>query len=159
MGTTPEAMIFTAMEDCHRQIQSHLTELARLMEAMETSSLDAEGQKRIGAIEAFFSSTARQHHALEERYFFPPLLAGLDLDLVAKVRSLQQDHGWIEENWIELSPQLSAVASGNNWFDLAELKHGVEVFAELCRTHLAVEDTLVYPMTRARLEEMAELIL
>ncbi len=159
MSTTPEAMIFTAMEDCHRQIQSHLTELARLMEAMETSSLDAEGQKRIGAIEAFFSSTARQHHALEERYFFPPLLTGLDLDLVAKVRSLQQDHGWIEENWIELSPQLSAVASGNNWFDLAELKHGVEVFAELCRTHLAVEDTLVYPMTRARLEELAEAIL
>ena len=87
------------------------------------------------------------------------MLAGLDLDLVAKVRSLQQDHGWIEENWIELSPQLSAVASGNNWFDLAELKHGVEVFAELCRTHLAVEDTLVYPMTRARLEELAEAIL
>jgi hemerythrin-like domain-containing protein len=51
------------------------------------------------------------------------------------------------------------VALGNNWFDLAELKHGVEVFAELCRTHLAVEDTLVYPMTRARLEDLAEAIL
>jgi len=159
MRTTPEAIIFTAMEDCHRQIQSHLTELDRLMEAMETSSLDADGQKRIGAIEAFFSSTARQHHALEERFFFSPLLAGVDLNLVAKVRCLQQDHGWIEENWIELSPQLSAVASGNNWFDLAELKHGVEVFAELCRTHLALEDTLVYPMTRSRLDELAQAIL
>ena len=156
MRTTPEAIIFTAMEDCHRQIQSHLTELDRLMEAMETASLDAEGQKRIGAIEAFFSSTARQHHALEERYFFPPLLAGDDPNLIATVRGLQQDHGWIEENWIELSPQLSAVASGNNWFDLAELKHAVEVFAELCRLHLELEDTLVYPATRARLEDVAE---
>jgi hemerythrin-like domain-containing protein len=156
MARAPEAMIFTAMEDCHRQILSHLTALEALVSGMESSPLDAADQKRIGAIEAFFSSTARHHHALEERYFFPPLLAGDDPNLIATVRGLQQDHGWIEENWIELSPQLSAVASGNNWFDLAELKHAVEVFAELCRLHLELEDTLVYPATRARLEDVAE---
>ncbi len=156
MAIAPEAMIFTAMADCHGQMQSHLTALEALVKGMESSPLDAAGQKRIGAIEAFFSSTARQHHALEERYFFPPLLAGDEPDLIATVRGLQQDHGWIEENWIELSPQLSALASGNNWFDLAELAHGVEVFAELCRLHLELEDTLVYPATRARLVDLAE---
>ena len=156
MAIAPEAMVLTAMEDCHRQILSHLTALEALVSGMESLPLDAAGQKRIGAIEAFFSSTARHHHALEERYFFPPLLAGDEPDLIATVRSLQQDHGWIEENWIELSPQLSAVASGNNWFDLAELKHGVEVFAELCRLHLELEDTLVYPATHARLKGLAE---
>ncbi len=148
-------MIFTAMEDCHRQIQLHLTALEALVGGMESSPLDAVGQKRMGDVEAFFSSTARQHHALEERYFFPPLLAGDKPELIATVQGLQQDHGWIEENWIELSPQLSAVASGNNWFDLAELKHGVEVFAELCRLHLELEDTLVYPATRSRLVDRA----
>ncbi len=156
MAIASESMVFTAMEDCHGQMQSHLTALEALVNGMESSPLDAEGQKRIGAIEAFFSRTARQHHALEERYFFPPLLAGDEPELIATVRGLQQDHGWIEENWLELSPQLSAVASGNNWFDLAELKHGVEVFAELCRLHLELEDTLVYPVTRARLESGAQ---
>ena len=156
MAIAPEAMIFTAMEDCHGQMQFHLTALEALVSGMEISPLEAADQKRIGAIEAFFSSIARQHHALEERYFFPPLLAGGEPDLVATVRGLQQDHGWIEENWIELSPQLSAVASGNNWFDLAELKHGVEVFAELCRLHLELEDTLVYPATRSRLADLTE---
>jgi len=155
MAIAPEAMIFTAMEDCHRQFHAHLNALEALVDAMETTAPDTEAQRRAGAIEAFFSSAARHHHALEERYFFRPLLAGDEPDLIATVRGLQQDHGWIEENWHELSPQLSAVASGNNWFDMADLKHGVEVFTALCRAHLALEDTLVYPPTRARLEVLA----
>ena len=52
-------------------------------------------------------------------------------ELVAAVQALHQDHGWIEENWIELGPQLRAIALGNNWFDTADFVHGVEVFLTL----------------------------
>ncbi len=155
MAIARESMIFIALEDCHRQTLEHLQDLETLVGAMETDRLDAQGQARMAEIESFFSSTARKHHALEERYFFPPLLADGEASLVATIRILQQDHGWIEENWLELSPQLSAIASGNHWVDMAELHHGVQVFAELVRMHLTLEDSLVYPLTRARLEESA----
>jgi hemerythrin-like domain-containing protein len=77
------------------------------------------------------------------------LLAIGDPALTSAVNTLLQDHGWIEENWIELSPQLSAIASGNNWPDPAEFLHGVQVFVELCTDHIALEESVVYPESRA----------
>ena len=66
------------------------------------------------------------------------------------MRTLQQDHGWIEENLLELSPQLSAIASGNNWFDMPEFQHGVEVFIALYGQHMELEDVLIDPQSRAK---------
>ncbi len=84
---------------------------------------------------------------------FPPLLVNGGPELVATVRSLQQDHGWIEENWLELAPQLRAIASGNNWIDPTEFQHFVEVFLALCEGHIALEETLIYPESKARWEQ------
>jgi hypothetical protein len=50
---------------------------------------------------------------------FPSLPSSADAELVAAVRSLQQDHRWIEENWIALAPQLRAIAPGLHWVDPA----------------------------------------
>jgi hypothetical protein len=67
----------------------------------------------------------------------------------ALVRTLQQDHGWIEENWIELAPQLRAIATGSHWFEPAELLHAVEVFHDLCLGHIALEESVIYPESKA----------
>jgi hypothetical protein len=40
------------------------------------------------------------------------LLQGGDPSLLAHVNRLQQDHNWIEEDWLELEPHLQAVAQG-----------------------------------------------
>ena len=111
--------------------------------------MDDLARQQAGEIEAYFSSTSRQHHLDEEEKVFPPLLVGGDAELVAAVRRLQQDHGWIEENWLELAPQLRAIASGNSWVDPAEFQHDVEVFLDLCRGHIALEETLIYPQSKA----------
>jgi hemerythrin-like domain-containing protein len=151
MRVAPEPIIFETLDACHQQIHVNLTELAALAQHMETVGMDAKAeQQQAGAIESFFSVTFRQHHAEEEKNVFPPLLASGNPELVAAVRTLQQDHGWIEENWIELAPQLRAIASGNNWLDAAEFQHDVEVFLALCRGHIALEETRVYPESRAR---------
>jgi len=86
-------------------------------------------------------------------------LASGNAELAQAVRTLQQDHGWIEENWIELAPQLRAIAVGNDWIDAAEFQHDVEVFLELCNGHIALEETLVYPAAKEHLTaaEAAEL--
>jgi hemerythrin-like domain-containing protein len=150
MRAVTESIPFEALDECHRQIMSHLADLTNLARQIEAKGVDAVAQQQAGAIEAFFSSTSREHHAQEEKSVFPPLLASADPALAASVHRLQQDHGWIEENWIELSPQLSAIASGNNWPDPAEFLHGVQVFVELCTDHIALEETVVYPESRAQ---------
>lgn len=150
MSAFPEPFSFAALDACHQQIQMHLAELAALVRQMQTVGVDAKAQRQAAAIEAFFSGSSRQHHAEEEKNVFPPLLASDDAELVAAVHRLQQDHGWIEENWIELGPQLRAIALGNNWFDPAEFYHGAEVFLALCEDHIALEESLVYPEAKAR---------
>jgi hemerythrin-like domain-containing protein len=148
MKTVPQANQFTALDACHQQIQIHLAELAALVPQFELASDTAALRKQVGAIEAFFSSTSRQHHADEELKVFPQLLASDNQELVQAVRTLQQDHGWIEQNWLELSPLLRAVAQGEDWGDLAELSHAVDVFLSLCNEHIALEEALAYPQAK-----------
>jgi hemerythrin-like domain-containing protein len=93
----------------------------------------------------FFSNSAREHHAEEERVVFPPLLTSPDEQLVHHVVRLQQDHGWLEEDWIELSPQLKAVSEGYSWYDLDLLRAAIPVFTELYLDHIDLEESLIYP--------------
>ena len=81
---------------------------------------------------------------------FPSLLDSGNAALVQHVRRLQQDHGWLEEDWLELQPQLRAVVEGYNWYDPDFLRAAVPVFAELYRDHIALEENVVYPESRRR---------
>jgi hemerythrin-like domain-containing protein len=140
---------FQAQDACHQQLLEHLSTLSALTQHIEATGVDAWAQQQAGAVEAFFSGTSRQHHLDEEKNLFPTLLAGSDAELAGLVRVLQQDHGWIEENWLELAPQLRAIASGNNWIDSAEFQHNAEVFLALCRGHIELEETVIYPEAQA----------
>ena len=149
MSAAPATLDFQALDACHRQIHQHLGRLAALVDHIDSPGEDAHARSEAAAIEAFFSGTSREHHAQEEAHVFPPLLASGDEALANSVRTLQQDHGWIEENWLELAPQLRAIASGNQWTDAAEFRHYAEVFLELCRGHIALEESLIYPQSKA----------
>jgi hemerythrin-like domain-containing protein len=81
---------------------------------------------------------------------FPSLLSSGDGALVQHVHRLQQDHGWLEEDWLELQPQLRAVVEGYNGYDLDFLRAAVPVFTELYRDHIALEENIVYPESRRR---------
>ena len=149
MSGPQETTHFEALDACHQQTLVHLNSLAALIKHVEASGVDDHARHEAGTIETFFSKTSRNHHAEEERSVFPPLLAQGDAQTVATIRGLQQDHGWIEENWIELAPQLRAMALGNTWLDAAEFQHYAEVFLDLCREHIAVEESLIYPESKA----------
>lgn len=140
---------FEALDACHLQIQKALQDLTRLARQLESEGLNGADRKLAGDIEGFFSSTSREHHAEEEAYVFPQLLASGNAELSAAVKSLQQDHGFIEENWIELAPQLRAIAEGNDWVHAEELQHNVSTFLELLNGHIALEESLIYPESKA----------
>lgn len=154
MSTKPDH--FKALDACHQQIHQHLATLTDWMQQMETQGETEALRQQAAAVEAFFSGTSRQHHEEEEKNVFPGLLTSTDDELVQAVKTLQQDHHWIELNWRELSPMLRAIALGEDWVDMAELAHDVDVFVTLCNEHIVLEETLIYPEAKSRLaQEMA----
>jgi len=139
---------FEALDQTHRQVLDSLEQLALLAQRLDQEGVDDAARLLARRIHDFFEDTARAHHAAEEQTVFPPLLAGDDADLVQHVRRLQQDHGWIEEDWLDLGPQLQAIAEGQSWYDLDFLRAAIPVFTDLYREHIALEETVVYPASR-----------
>lgn len=150
-GATTPRDGFEVLDACHRQALSTLDLLGALVARLERDGPDLRARAMAAEIVRFFSTTARQHHEDEERHLFPTLLASGDAEVVQTVLRLQQDHHWLEADWLELLPQIDAVAGGQAWYDLATLREGVEVFAALSRDHVTLEESCIYPQARAQL--------
>jgi hemerythrin-like domain-containing protein len=140
--------LFQALDQAHQAVNAMLVQLGTLMARLEDHGVDPEARRLAKEALEFFNEFAQQHHAHEEQAVFPALLASSDVELVQHVRRLQQDHGWLEEDWIELQPQLAAVADGYSWYNLDELRHGVEVYTELYQEHIELEESLVFPAAK-----------
>ena len=100
---------FATLDACHRHALARVAELGALVAAMEAGEITPAMRASAGAIAQFLGTEARRHHDDEERHVFPPLLASGDPGLVQTVLRLQQDHGWLEEDWLELEPHESIV--------------------------------------------------
>ena len=142
---------FTALDRTHRETMDHLRSLQAMLVTLEAQGIDGVARAIAGSVCSFFSGGARDHHVVEEQQVFPALLRSGNSELVQQVHRLQQDHGWIEEDWLELAPQLAAIADGNGGYDLEALKHGIEVFSKLYHEHISLEESLIYPEARRRL--------
>lgn len=139
------------LDRTHHDMVDQLAALVQLMAHLEAQGVDAAARQSAKALCKFFSETARSHHADEETLVFPALIRQGDPALIAHVLRLQQDHGWLEEDWLELSPQLQAVAEGYSWYELDGLRQAVEVFTGLYQEHIALEESLIYPEARRQL--------
>jgi len=139
---------FESLDRAHREVLKVLEDFERLLAHVGENGPDGIARESAKHIQAFFSGPAREHHAEEEARIFPGLLATGDAELAQHIKRLQQDHGWLEEDWIELSTQIEAIANGYNWYDLNTLQHALPVFTELYREHIALEESLVYPAAR-----------
>lgn len=146
----PPVPPFEALDRAHAQVLQVLTQFERLLGHLSEHGADEVARQSAREIAAFFSGHARQHHADEERYVFPALLASGNAELVQAVQRLQQDHGWLEEDWLELEPQIDAVALGYNWYDLGMLRAALPVFVALYEEHIGLEESLIYPEARRR---------
>lgn len=141
---------FDTLDRTHRAAMEMLQAFDSLLAQLHDEGLsDAAGQSA-KEILAFFNGPGRDHHALEEKQVFPGLLATGDAEMVHHVRRLQQDHGWLEEDWRELAPQIEAIASGYNWYDLPLLRAALPVFSALYHEHIALEESLIYPEAKRR---------
>jgi hemerythrin-like domain-containing protein len=149
-AAVPHLPTFEALDATHREVVRTLERLQRWVEQLDVQRIDDATRATAAEICEFFDGSARAHHAAEEQHVFPSLLDSGNAALVQHVRRLQQDHGWLEEDWLELQPQLRAVVEGYNWYDPDFLRAAVPVFAELYRDHIALEENVVYPESRRR---------
>jgi hemerythrin-like domain-containing protein len=148
---------FGILDACHQQTLAMLDQLAALVSRLDSVGPDAKARAMAKEIDAFFSTTARTHHVDEERHIFPKLALCDDPQIVQAVLRLQQDHNWLEEDWMEISPHIAAIANGQSWFDPDVLRAGAEVFISLSRDHVALEEACIYPQARQRLGRVERL--
>lgn len=147
------AQPFDMLDTCHQQIVSNLQLMGDLVAHLQEHGVDGKAQTMARVIFLFFMNTARQHHIDEEKHIFPALINSGDDALIRHTLRLQQDHGWIEEDWLELAPQFESIAAGYNWFNLELLAHAVPVFQALYQDHMALEETMIYPEAKARIAQ------
>jgi len=150
-GTTRTVQPFDVLDACHQQMVVSLQKLGELIDHVEAHGVDGKAQEWARAIFLFFMNTAREHHRDEEQHVFPAMINSGDAELAELALRLQQDHGWIEEDWLELAPQIESIAAGYNWFNLEQLRMAVPVFQALYQDHMALEESLAYPEAKARI--------
>jgi hemerythrin-like domain-containing protein len=136
---------FKVLDEAHRAALDMLEHLNLLLRRLSNQGLDEEARLEAQKVLNYFNGPGLDHHAQEEARVFPTLLASGDTELFQHVQRLRQDHGWIEEDWRELAPQVDAIACGYDWYDLAMLQAAVPMFTELCREHITLEECVVYP--------------
>jgi hemerythrin-like domain-containing protein len=134
-----------SLQRTHHDLLLAVDELQQLLRDIEENGATPDRRAIVRSLIQFIDTHGREHHAEEERSVFPDLLASADVDLVQHVRRLQQDHGWLEQDWLEMRPHLDAIAHGIGGVDMDVLRQAAEVFAELYRDHIALEETVVYP--------------
>ena len=152
----PPMPSFDALDRTHAQVMEVLKQFDSLLQHLDENGPDAVAQASAREIHAFFANGAREHHADEERYVFPWLLNSKDAELVSNVQRLQQDHGWLEEDWLELAPQIEAIAQGFAWYDLDVLRQALPVFTQLYQEHIALEESMIYPEAKRRRQQLLD---
>ena len=143
--------LFDLFDDCHRQIVAHLDKLAAVVSHLQVAAPDARVRSEARDVAAFFSGPAREHNYDEERHVFPILLACEKPEVKRAAETLCEDHAWIEFRWLDIEPQLAAVAAGMTLSDPESLRAGAAAFAAGMRNHIALEESLLYPELRGRL--------
>ncbi|MGI9217821.1 MAG: hemerythrin domain-containing protein [Hydrogenophaga sp.] len=153
MSAAPVSIaVFEFLDSTHQDIQQQLQLLHTLVDAIENEGLNDATRGTARRVLDYFNGEARQHHLDEEKHIFPSLLASQNAEVVQATEHLIQDHGWLEENWIQIAPSLEAATGGNLWFDTAELRHALEVFEALYLDHILLEESIAYPEARKRLQ-------
>jgi hemerythrin-like domain-containing protein len=152
MSAAPVAIaVFEFLDSTHQEIQSQIKLLHALVDAIESDGLNQATRGQARRVLDYFNGEARQHHLDEEKHIFPALLASQNAEIVQAAEHLIQDHGWLEENWIQIAPSLEAATGGNLWFDPMELRHALEVFEALYLDHIILEESIAYPEAKKRL--------
>jgi iron-sulfur cluster repair protein YtfE (RIC family) len=142
------AEVMRVLTDAHREIEEHLARVTALASGLSRQPANKAVQRELGELLEFFAGPLRRHDIEEEQHLFPALLRNGDRELHRRIERLREDHAWIELRWLDIEPQLAAVAKGGVAEDLSGLQEAVHDFVDVTRDHMAVEELLIDPLLR-----------
>ena len=145
---------FEMLEACHDRVRRSLALLGRLLAYLSDHPHDAQSRSAARDVLRYFELAAPLHHQDEERHVFPRLAGDADAALTDAVARLRADHAQMESLWDQLRPVLQDWAGEVAGAAPDEPARQVaEAFVELYAQHLEVEETLVFPAARTRMDD------
>jgi len=145
------SQISDVLQGCHREIIDHLDKLVALVSAQQSATPTEECRSRAREIITFFCGPARAHNYDEEQHVFPVLRQCGDAGIRQIAEDLCEDHAWIELYWLDIEPQLQAIADGVRPHQARDLRAATETFVATTRNHMRLEESLLFPELRNRL--------
>ena len=145
---------FEMLEACHDRVRRSLALLGRLLAYLSDHPHDAQSRSAARDVLRYFELAAPLHHQDEERHVFPRLAGDADAALTDAVARLRADHARMESLWAQLRPVLQDWAGEVAGAAPDEPARQVAAaFVELYAQHLEVEETLIFPAARARMDD------
>lgn len=144
------------LSDCHRRIESFLTDMRCVATEFRGSALsDADRARLAGAVRYF--TVAAPRHTSEEESLFPRMRAASDQRsqrALEELARLEADHDRADDCHSE------ANALANRWLNDGTLDAGaaerlielLEMLAAIYAAHIAVEDSTVFPAAEKALD-------
>jgi pyridoxamine 5'-phosphate oxidase len=152
MSETPErafdySLPLEALKACHVRIRSNCEALRRLLLHMNQHGCDAQARQSAEGVMRFFDTTARLHHQDEEDDLLPHMMAATTVNrgsrLTRLVADIATEHREMGRVWVDLRAVLQEISAG----EATQLEPlTVDRFIKLYRTHLAMEESNVFPL-------------
>ncbi len=152
------------LTDCHRRIERFLGVLRTVAERNSGGPLSPEHARALETALNYFRDAAPKHHADEEQGLFPQLRA-LDRPeaeaLFRRMAELEQEHRAAALCHAELDSLGRCWLAANHLSepDTARFKDRISALDNLYPTHIAHEESEVFPFARSVLSESAKQML
>ncbi|MEX3855968.1 MULTISPECIES: hemerythrin domain-containing protein [Paraburkholderia] len=141
--------VYESLDETHRAIVLHLERLKLLAQLLPTAPSNETVRGQVREVIDFFTGASREHHYDEEKFVFPPLLAGTDATVHKVIERLREDHAWIELQWLDIQAQLETSAEGASAKDGQDLIAAIDDFALLMHDHMALEESTLHSVHSA----------
>ncbi|MBL8305054.1 MAG: hemerythrin domain-containing protein [Rubrivivax sp.] len=144
---------FEMLAACHERVERMLALLEKLEAHVAQHGSDAAAAQAARDVMRYFDQAGPAHHEDEERHVFPPLLQ--DPAVADAVRRLQAEHGQMEAQWPGVRADLVALEGGSGALPPGAAARW-STYAALYRRHILLEDGVVYPAARQRLDDATQ---
>ena len=148
---------FDMLEACHERVERMLVLLQRLCQHVQDIGCDEQARQAARDVMRYFDVAAPLHHPDEELHVFPAVLCGPYPDATEAVHRLLAQHRQMEVHWAGMREVLLALCAFKavEGGTFAELRHAdVEAFVQAYRSHIRLEEDLVYPAAQRQLDAL-----
>jgi hemerythrin-like domain-containing protein len=147
---------FDILEACHERVERMLVLLQRLCQHVQDTGCDEQARQAARDVMRYFDMAAPLHHQDEELHVFPAVRCGPYPGAAEAVHRLLAQHRQMEIGWAGMREVLLTLIAfdaqeGGTFNGLRSAE--VDAFVQAYRSHIRLEEDLVYPAAQRQLNE------